>query len=67
MEIYAQKLQKTEKSGNLQLILAVTNSKITFPCGKITCKKKSHRSGMAFCSKSNKKVLNHEVALKANP
>jgi len=29
--------------------------------------KKSHRSGMTFCSKSNKIVLNHEVALKANP
>jgi len=40
MEIYAQKLQKTEKSGNLQLILAIPNSKITFPCGKITLENK---------------------------
>ena len=40
MEIYAQKLQKTEKSGNLQLILAIANSKITFPCGKSPWKKK---------------------------
>jgi len=34
MEIYAQKLQKIEKLGDLQLILTVTTPKIIFPSGK---------------------------------
>jgi len=52
------KIAKTEKLGDLQLILSVANFKITFPSGKSPWKtKKSYRSGITFCSKSNKIVL----------